>query len=110
MGRGFSPGKKQRPAIFSPAFLFVRLVPSPSVLRWAVYAPVCPQYVTVVYCMDQTNSTEHSQVRLPKRGRSYEQVAATILTESTFSIGPAAAAPDAALAPAGCTVPVISTW
>ena len=61
----------------------------------------------------QTNSTERFlfESRVPDpESRFYEQVAATILTESTFSIGPAAAAPDAALAPAGCTVPVISTW
>ena len=75
--------------------------------RWAIYTPVCLQYVTVPYCMDQTNSTE--RVLPNTESRFYEQVAETILTASTFSVGPAAAAPDAALAPAGCTVPVIST-
>jgi hypothetical protein len=43
----------------------------------------------------------------------YEQVAATILTESTFNIGPEDELAPAALAPEAelfSTVPVISTW
>ena len=40
----------------------------------------------------------------------FVQVADTIFTDETMSFGAAEAAPAAALAEAGCTVPVISTW
>jgi len=90
--RGFRPQEyKAKAGDFSPAFLLR--------LRRRV-RDALPGLVTLQYVVD----TSPSRIARTSRTRpllDYEQVAETILTESTFNVGPAPVAPAAALAPAG---------